>query len=269
MNLASAHLTSLDFDLLSLGHLGEAEKGPLLAHLEACPACREERKERAVLAEEFARTAMPRSLPKLRERLAAPARRRIGVWGLALPAAAGATLVALLLIHQPNQRDGVIGNSMIGPGQESGEFGIKGGGGLLAYVRHGDKVRRAVAGTTVGAGDALRFVVETGAHKYLLIASVDGAGHASAYYPFGQWQSLPVVPRARFEVPGSVVLDTAAGPERIFALLSARPLAEDEVRPLLEDLARHGPHGIRATVDLGLPQVDTSTILLEKQEPPR
>ncbi len=267
MNPGFPHLTSLDFDLLSLGHLGEAEQGTLRAHLDACPACREQQKARSALAEEFARTVLPRSLPELRERLSAPTRRRLRWWGLALPAAVGGTLVALFLVQRIHQ-GGTIDDSALRPAQETGDLGMKGGGGLQTYVRHDGKVRRVAAGTTVVAGDALRFVVETGTHKYLLIASVDGAGHASAYYPFGQWQSLPVAP-GRFEVPGSVLLDDAAGPERIFALLSTRPLSGDEVRPLLEDLARRGPQAIRDTAKLALPQVDTSSILLEKQEPPR
>jgi hypothetical protein len=95
---------------------------------------------------------------------------------------------------------------------------------------------------------------------------VDGGGRAHAYYPFGQWQSVPVLPHIRFEVPGSLVLDNAPGPERIFAVVSSRPLDADTIRPILEALARRGPQAIRTTATLGVVEAETSSILFEKRE---
>ena len=75
------------------------------------------------------------------------------------------------------------------------------------------------------AGDALRFVLEPVGRPYLLIASVDGQGKASIYHPFGGSSSARVAPQGMVEAPaGSVVLDTAPGPERVFAFWSSEPL---------------------------------------------
>jgi hypothetical protein len=153
-----------------------------------------------------------------------------------------------------------------GLGADDGNLGVKGGGGLVTYVRHRSKVTRLVAGSVLESGDALRFAVEPRGNAYLLIAGVDGAGSASAYYPFGQWQSAPVTDRGHFEVPGSIVLDNSGGPERIFAFLSAQPIDGNLVRTMLEGLAGRGPQAIRASHDLQVPGAETSSVIFEKRE---
>ena len=178
------------------------------------------------------------------------------------PVACGVLLAFLVLPKRPDHRVPV-GESI---SDESGDLGIKGGGDLLTYVRRGTKVSRLAPGGVVAAGDALRFVVETGDHRYLFIAGVDGGGRAHAYYPYGQWQSVPVAPHARFEVPGSLVLDNAPGPERIFAMVSSRPLDGDDVRAILEELARRGPPAIRTTATPGVLEAEIASILFEKRE---
>jgi Domain of unknown function (DUF4384) len=272
MSSVAPHLTLLEFDRLSLGHLAPAEAAPLLAHLDVCPVCHEQQNVRLALAGQFAREVLPRSLPVIRQRLMPQrlmARRRIAFWALALsPAACGALIAVLILRRGPGggpDDEGAVAKPVA---QLLGDVAVKGRGDLLTYVRQEGKVKRLAPGSLVAAGDALRFVVETGDNRYLLVAGVDGGGHANAYYPRDQWQGSPVPPHVRFEVPGSLVLDEAAGPERIFALLSTRPLPGDGVRQVLEDLARRGPQAIRAWNSPVVAVAETSSILLEKRPPP-
>jgi hypothetical protein len=253
----------LDFDSLDLAGLGSPEADPFVAHLDACPPCREQQKARQALADQFAREILPRSLPVVRQRLAPRNRLRLGWWALALSPVACGVLLAFLGLHKSTDHTTSVWKSIPG---DMGDIGIKGGGDLLTYVRHGTKVTRLAPGGVVAAGDALRFVVETGSHRYLFIAGVDGGGHAHAYYPFGQWQSVSVAPRSRFEVPGSLVLDNAPGPERIFAMVSSRPLDGGDVRPILEELARRGPQAIRTTAAPSVVEAEISSILFEKRE---
>jgi hypothetical protein len=264
MSPASPHLTSFDLDALDIGAVAAAEANALRTHLDGCPACRENQRTRRTLADQFAREVLPRSLPVVRQRLLPTARRRFGWWALALsPVACGAVL-ALLLFGR--------GASDLSPSNRPvedlatgiGDLGIK-GGWLFAYVRRGDKVTRFAAGGVLAAGDALRFAVEPHGNRHLLIAGVDGSGRASAYYRFGQWTSAPVAPGGRFEVPGSIVLDDSAGPERIFAMLSAKPIDGGRVRALLESLARQGPGAIRESAELQVPGVEASSIIFEKR----
>jgi len=261
MGMTSPHLTCLDFDSLALASPSRPAAGPFVAHLDACPACREQQKVRQALADQFAREVLPRSLPVVRQRLAP--RSRWHWWALTLSPVACGVLLTVLGLYKSHDRTVSVGQSIPG---DLGDIGIKGGGDLLTYARRGNKVTRLAPGGLVAAGDALRFVVETGAHRYLFIAGVDGGGHAHAYFPFGQWQSVPVAPHARFEVPGSLVLDNAPGPERIFAMVSSRPLDGDAVRAILEELARGGPQAIRSTAAPGVLEAETSSILFEKRE---
>jgi hypothetical protein len=256
-------LTSWDFDRLDLKRPDASQADPFLAHLGACPACREQQKARQALADQFAREVLPRSLPVVRQRLEPRSRWRLSWWALALSPVACGVLLAFLGLHKTPDHTMSVGKPIPG---DLGDLGIKGGGDLLTYVRRGTKVTRLAPGVAVAAGDALRFVVETGSHRYLFIAGVDGGGHAHAYYPFGQWQSVPVAPHSRFEVPGSLVLDNAPGPERIFAMVSSRPLDGDDVRAMLEALARRGPPAIRTTAAPGVLEAEISSIFFEKRE---
>jgi hypothetical protein len=67
---------------------------------------------------------------------------------------------------------------------------------------------------------------------------------------------------------GSIVLDDADGPERVFALFSAEPLDAREVRQALEALGRRGPEAVRRTEALPLVGTVQRSLLLEKETMP-
>jgi len=78
-----------------------------------------------------------------------------------------------------------------------------------------------------------------------------------------------VAPQGMVEAPaGSVVLDTAPGPERIFALWSSEPLQAADVIARLNELGQRGPAAIRATTTLDVPGTIQISRLFEKGDPP-
>ncbi len=125
------------------------------------------------------------------------------------------------------------------------------------------------SGEALAPGDLVRFVVEPRGHRYLLVASIDGAGKVSVYHPFQGTVSAPLGADARVELPGSIVLDRAPGPERIFALLSEVALSATAVRESLKGVEAGGPERIRQTVELPLPGTEQDSFLFEKGESPR
>ena len=66
-------------------------------------------------------------------------------------------------------------------------------------------------------------------------------------------------------VAGSIVLDAAPGPERLFAIFSARPIPARSVRDLLAPIAAAGAATIRAAGRIPLPDTQQATLLFEKQ----
>jgi hypothetical protein len=121
----------------------------------------------------------------------------------------------------------------------------KGGPTLRLYALHQGTVAPVRARDRLKAGDEIRFVVDTSKRSYLLVASVDGAGQATVYFPFGGTSSAPIA-AGHNELPGSIVLDAAPGPERVFAVLTLEPLSSELVLRALEQLGRRGPDAIRA-----------------------
>jgi hypothetical protein len=145
----------------------------------------------------------------------------------------------------------------------------KGDGPTLQVVaRQRGHVFALKSGAHLSPGDEIRFVVEPGQGSYLLVTSVDGAGQVSVYFPFGGTRS-DKVQDTRMELPGSVILDRARGPERVFAFFSKEPIALDQLKPTLEHLAQQGPEAIRQATRLEVPGVSAqlATFLLEKDLP--
>ncbi len=176
----------------------------------------------------------------------------------ALPVCAAA---AFLLLARPTR----------GPVPEPSEaLGVKGnvGGGRLAFkafARRDERVFLVRDGERLAPGDAVRFAVEAPGFEYLLVASIDGAGTASVYFPFRGQASGRNRPEATFEVPGSIVLDAAPGPERVFAISSAGPIESTVVKAALETLGAAGPEAIRRATELPIAGTIQASVLFEKQ----
>ena len=122
-------------------------------------------------------------------------------------------------------------------------------------------------GAVLAPGDAVRFVVEPAGHRYLLVVSLDGAGKVSVYHPFDGAESAPLAATARVEVPGSIVLDRAPGPERIVAVFSDAPLSAAAVGQRLAAAAPGSGSG--SQVKLALPGTEQISLVFEKKGEPQ
>jgi hypothetical protein len=168
----------------------------------------------------------------------------------------GVGAAALLLIARPSEpRRG----AYVSP---------KGQAPIEIICRRGDTAFRLAPGDEVAPGDELRFrplpVWPDG--RFIQLGSVDGTGRYTPFYPSGAGApSLPVPPGGE-ALAGSIRLDDAPGPERVFVVLSAAPLSETAVAEAAVAQATSG-----ATVDRiqGAP-VRTAWIVLPKraEEPP-
>jgi len=275
MSESPRHLTSLDLDLLELGALGSAvEEARIREHLASCLACTSRWQEHAASVTHFRSTIFPRTAPGLGvSRATMPSRLRRWVLALALPAVA---LAAVPLFLPRLLRSSVTkpASGSEGSAAESA-IGIKGSAALHVFAKLGRPaeqvpatVVKVVDGTRLAAGDALRFVLDPTGLPYLLIASVDGAGQVSIYYPYRGERSAQVDGRATVSVPDSIVLDQALGPERVFAVFSSEPVSADQVRQALAGTVAAGAPAIRAQRHLPIAGTVQATVLFEKEPVP-
>lgn len=255
-----SHLSQLELETHALRALPEEAASRADAHLAACERCATALSTLQATHRRFESDVLPRTLPRLRERLE-PRPRRRWVMFLAPVALAAASLATVILVKP-------LGPSVDSPSDPL--YGVKGGAVLRVHARHDGAVFQAKDGERLSAGDALRFTVVPAGLPYLLVVSVDGTGAVSVYHPAGGTRSaaLPEAGHVPMELPGSIVLDAAPGPERIWALFSREPLRREDVEPVLRTLAAKGPDAVRATRLLPVPAAQAQdSFLLEKSSP--
>jgi hypothetical protein len=257
------HLTVLDLDELELEPSAPEPRGRVEAHARRCSACAARRAAHAALMVQFRASVLPRTVDAVtalrRDRL----RRRWAAW-LALPAAA-----AVLLVVAGRRREGATPDA----GGESA-LGVKGAALFEVFARRnggpavdvdGPTVVRVHDGMRLAPGDALRFVLFPSGMSYVLIASVDGAGQVNIYYPFHGEASVLASGPGAISVPGSIVLDAAPGPERLFVIYSARALPAIAVRSALAPTAAAGAAAIRSTREAPIEGTVQASLLFEKE----
>jgi hypothetical protein len=235
MSKTEAHPSDVAIARLLLGKASEEEARAAAAHAAGCNRCRAELDAAQAARRRFAEQVFPRTLPEIERRLGP--RPRWGLW-LGAFAVAGAAVAILPFLVDPK------------PHVEDPAWQVKGPGALKVFGRRGDRVIAVEDGARLRPGDQLRFAVQPGDARFVLVGSADGRGRASLYYPSvavgvdaGQAQLLA----------DSIVLDDAPGPERIFAVFSDRRLEDREVEALLKQIAAGGAEAVRRTHRLPLP----------------
>jgi hypothetical protein len=204
-------LSDFAFDRRLAGELEAHEEEAARAHVDGCTRCTRRWEELSRELEAFANEPLP---PRLRAH-ARGSRTRLVVAASAVLAAAA----ALVLFLRPPAIDGTR---------------MKGGDVKLGfYVKHGESVRLAGPGERVGPGDALRFVYSSRAPQHLAILSVDGARHASIYFPSGATTTL-VAAGTDVALPESTILDATLGDETIYGVFCPEPFAPEALRRELE-----------------------------------
>jgi hypothetical protein len=261
------HPTALELDLLEMSKLPGPRAEQITAHVGACNACRRDLEQLRADRARFGDHVFQRSLPAVKERARRGFGRRLGLWIPAFAVAAAALILApRLVLHRGTS--GALGTT-------EPDLATKGGAARLTIVaRAGGQTFRVGPDTApLAAGTGIRFVVEGATQPYLMIGSIDARGQATIYYPFGGTQSAPIerahtAGRPTGEVPGSIVLDAAPGPERVFALLSREPLDASAVKGELARIGASGPAGIRAARALSIPADEQASALIEKATAP-
>ncbi len=251
--MTSRHLSTFHIEAMRIGGMARPGQDWATHHLEACARCRRLAADWEAGRREFADGPLVRTRAPLRARVdlvqgATPQRQVIG-WAAAF-ATAAAFAGLIVAWRAPAAHRGVAD----GPGEPT--VSVKGGLDFAIAVRRGDRVFHADAQPLL-PGDRIRFVLDGVSSSYLMVGSVDGAGHANIYVPYEGAQSVSLASRpsvsAHLEIEGSIVLDRAPGPERVFALVSQRPLAVGPVRSALSAIGAAGTKTIRETKVLALP----------------
>jgi len=243
---SAPHLSVLALDALAVNALPSETRAHAEAHLATCAPCRAR-----ALAAQHMRAELP---PFLRVRALEAVRRRGRRAGLTrffvfAPLALAVLVVVLRLRGAP----------------ASDDISVKGGPVLQVYALRDHQVFEVVDGTTLAAGDEIRFAVTPAGATHVLIASVDGSGHVTIYVPYDGAQSSEVEPDGRSELPGSIVLDDAAGPERVVAVFSMAPVRAADVEAELRKRVAGGPDQLRAPLPLAIPAAQAARVFEKAQ----
>jgi hypothetical protein len=134
---------------------------------------------------------------------------------------------------------------------------------IEAYCRREGRTWMLAAHDRVRAGDELRFRLRGApAARFVAVGSVDGSGRFSPFYPDALTAESVPRPAGEGLLPGGITIDDAPGPERVFAVLSPRPIPGSAVGAAAEALAsKQAPAGAIAGVE-----VASAWLVLPKQE---
>jgi hypothetical protein len=97
-----------------------------------------------------------------------------------------------------------------------------------------------------------------------MVASIDGANHASIYVPYEGRASLRIPDDRTFRDDAGIALDATPGPERIFALFSKYPIDTGRVTTALSSIGARGHAAIRANARLDIPGILEVSLCIEK-----
>ncbi len=251
------HATALDLDRALLGRLSSDAQARFEHHREACARCARAMAEREEAAATFVRDVFPRKLTSVQQRLSSP-RSLLRRTVLFFIPVAGLVSALVVVLHGSDVRKAP---------EEDDVLRVK-GGALRIFAHRDGRVFRIPDGSHLLPGDAVRFVLQSPGLPYAMIASVDGDGRGNVYHPYRGTVSTSIDPARPFEAPDTIVLDTAPGPERIFALFSERPLDAASVMGQLNALGKQGYATIRTTTKLQIPGVAQVSFLIEKDAKP-
>jgi hypothetical protein len=231
----------------------EGDDVEVARHVAGCPRCQQRLAQRAAERARFDGHA-----PAIWTGIAAAAgerrSRRWRVVGLRLPALVlGLGAVALWVVVARR----------LDPRPDSSYLAPKGRAPVEIVCRRGGAVFLLAPGDQVAPGDELRFrplpVWREG--RFIQVGSVDGTGRYTPFYPAAPGAPSLPLPGDSAALEGSIRLDAAPGPERVFVVVSAAPLSETAVAEAAEAQATAG-----ATVDRiqGAP-VHSAWIVLPKR----
>lgn len=259
--MISKHLSTLDFDALAASIDTPDALGRLRGHVSSCESCRVAFEKLKTQDDLFVSHMLPRHLARMSRPEKTRRWRAIFWWSLAVPTLAG------VLMMIPKTED-LETSSRTAPADDP-VLGVKGPGILRVIVQRNRVTREVKDGEVLLQGDAIRLVLPPTGFSQVLIVSIDGDGKVSIYYPYAGDRSTSVLPDRPTEAPdGSIGLDMARGPERIYAIWSKTPVLVHEVQPLLQQIFEKGDEAIRKTDRLPLADSFQQSFLIEKAARP-
>jgi hypothetical protein len=221
------HLSSETIDLLLMAALTGDKETKARDHLGTCTLCQKRWAELNEDKARFEQYVFPRTVGNLETRLANPSFFQRFSWRTLVPIAGSVLAASIALAVYLGGKDRT-------QTEDDVYIGIKGGASLEVVANRGETGQFPVRpGTVLRPKDRIRFVVNTAGAKYVMIASRDGAGAFTVYYPYGAAQSGEVTP-GHVELPRSIELDEVTGPERIVAVFSESPVDAAAVKAAIE-----------------------------------
>lgn len=259
---STAHPSLLALERMSAGKLCSNEQSDLEAHLVTCSQCEGRWQELCAAQRHFMAEVYPRTIATTLERCRSSERaKKSSPWRWAAVPVLAVAVIVLFVTVRPRP-------APLSPSQSEALIATKGSTPTFGmFARRGSEVFRVRSGSVLAPGDQVRFVVGPGNFNYLLIASIDGAGVTSIYYPFDGKRSAPLTREPRQELPGSVVLDQTLGSERVYALFSREPLSAKQVSIELLRVGREHSNTLRRHRDLRVRAKAQESIWFEKREP--
>lgn len=231
--------------MLMLSALDAPSANAAKSHIDGCDTCRTRWRELNEDKEKFVQFVFPRTIEKVSSRVIAPSLlerlRILGPWKVfgPLAGAAVAGLIAVVAYTVSNgpgtQTEDEVYIGLKGT-KLAADVGLKGDARIALEVvaqRATEGQFPVKAGQVLRPGDKIRFVVNPGAAKFVLIGSRDGSGAFTVYHPFGGDRSI-AIERGLHELPGAVELDAVAGAEKLVAVFSNEPLDAKVVRQAVE-----------------------------------
>lgn len=212
----------------SLGELDADRTRFLQQHTETCAECRPRLGEIAADRQAFLAARDPsiesaQILARL-EALESQAGARWLDWLAHRRAWLGSAVAAAVLLLALLPRLG--GDDPRDPNRTKGSARV----GLSMFVNRPGGPEPAASGIALGAGDQIQFSYQAGGYGHIFVVSVDGRRAITPLYPPRPGRSLSVQPAGEHVLDGSVILDDAVGPERVFAFFSEAPLEFEALR---------------------------------------
>lgn len=249
----SQHVSMLVLDALAAGQLPADEQDAARTHVAACPRCAGDLAQAEAAVSTFRREVFPRTIDAIGSRV-----RPRPWWQRMAPLLVPVVAAAALLLWLNRKPDA--------PSIEEthDDIRVKGAITFKVFAKRGDSVISVVDRAKLASGDAIRFIAAARSDRYLIVGSVDGRGKATIYFPYNGTRSAAVTSTPT-ELPGSIVLDDAPGPERLFALFSTEPLEAPVVTTALTALGARGADAIRAATVLDVRATHQATLAFEKE----
>jgi hypothetical protein len=220
------HLSAETIDLLMLSSLAAGDAAKARDHISSCDKCKARWTELEEDKARFDQFVFPRTVAAVEKR----ANRSVldfvrERWAMLVPALGVAVAATLLIVVS------VKGSQT----EDEPYYGVKGGKASVEVVanRVGKGNFDVKEGAVLHPKDRIQFVVDSAGMKYVLIASKDGKGNVSIYFPYEGKQSAEVAP-GKHVLPGSIELDDVVGREKLVTVFSDAPVEADAVKKSIE-----------------------------------